>query len=188
MRKLKGLFFVFIVLGFNKGFAQSYQDEDEHPVSMNFSEIALLSIMPNHNAITIEVSTPKTAGEPPIASFNSNEGNTKWLNYTSALSSFKKSRKILVQISDGKVPDGMLLKVETSSYTGNGKGSHGTAAGIVTLSTKSALLIANIKGAYTGIGVNSGHKLTYSVELTDPNKIIALQESDVQITYTITDQ
>lgn len=188
MKQLKWILFVIISLSAFGGFAQSYEDEDEHPVSLNLSEIALLSILPNHNAITIEVSTPTTAGEAPIASFNANEGNTKWLNYTSALNSFSKSRKILVQISDGKVPEGLALKVESSAYTGSGKGSHGTSSGIVTLSNQSVLLISNIKGAYTGRGVNFGHKLTYSVAITDANKIIAMQESDVQITYTITDQ
>lgn len=188
MRRLNLFVLIILLLVASDAFTQSYQDEEEHPVTLNLSEIALLSIMPNHNAITIKISTPTTAGDPPIASFTSNEGNTKWLNYTSALSSFSKSRKILVEISDGAVPNGLTLKVETSAYTGTGKGSHGSASGIVTLSKQSVLLISNIKGAYTGRGVNLGHKLTYSVTITDTNKIIALQETDVQITYTITDQ
>lgn len=169
-------------------FAQSYTDEEEAPIRVELSEMALIELLPDESAIIFNIISPTSAGNPPTLGLSQSSDNVKWLNYTSALSNFNKSRKIIVQITDGKLPNGIELKVEASSYTGTGKGTHGTSQGNIILTRQPSLLISGIKGCYTGRGINQGHKLTYTAEINDPMKITPDEESDIEITYTIADQ
>lgn len=182
MKKLIAILFIFSGWEAN---AQSYVDEDITSVSVNLSELALLSIMPDKSSVVFLVEPPAKAGNLPQMSISN---NNKWINYTSALSNFSKSRKIQVQVTYGSIPQGLKLFVEAGAYTGNGKGTTGQSQGKVQLTTQAALLINNIKGAYTGRGAFNGHKLTYSIEITDPSQIVFIGENELQVTYTIADQ
>lgn len=182
---MKRLLHIFLCLSSLLSKAQTYYDEDRASINVNLSELSLLTIMPDKSAVIIAISSPSKAGNLPTVSMSN---NNKWINYTNALSSFDKSRRILVQVTYGTIPQGMKIYLEAASFSGSGKGTMGQPQGKVLLSAQSVLLINNIKGAYTGRGAFNGHKLTYSVEIADPSQIINIGENELQVTYTIADQ
>lgn len=167
--------------------AQSYRDDDESEIEVKLDEIALLEVMPNSNAIVFDLVIPGSAGEEPGIALGGGTDNTKWLNYTSAVENSSDSRKIYVQISQGKVPKGIQLRLSATQSIGNGGGQRGTPSGEITLKSSPVLLINNIKGCYTGRGVNNGHRLEYKAIVIDPEKITPGTESDLEITFTMTD-
>ncbi len=167
--------------------AQSYRDDDESEIEVELEEIALLEVMPNSNMIVFELVIPGSAGDEPGVATGSGSDNTKWLNYTSAVESSNDSRKIYVQITSGKLPVGLQLRLTAAQCIGNGAGQLGTPSGEVILKNTPVLLINNIKGCYTGRGVNNGHRLEYKAVVIDPTKIVPGSESDLEITFTMTD-
>jgi len=75
----------------------------------------------------------------------------------------------------------------TSNYMGIGKGMLGSPAGVMTLSTLPQTIISNIRGAFTGNGINNGYLLTYYLEIYDYKLLDFNQSATLSVTLTLTD-
>ncbi|WP_457616460.1 hypothetical protein [Lutibacter sp.] len=160
------------------------QDDDDTEVSFKLKEIAIIAIEPSNTDVVLNLEAPNSAGErAKIVVAN----NSKWINFTSALSEEDSPRNLSIKIEDGAVPSGLYLKLETSDYTGSGKGQLGTPNKLITLNKSSQVIISNIGAAYTGNGVNNGFKLTYYLEIYD-YKLLDMNSSEtLSISLTLTD-
>ena len=145
-------------------------------VSISFSSLALLDIAPA-GSININFTAPTEAGNPLINPSN----NTKWINYSSAVT-VAQTRSVTASIS-ASIP-GVDVKIQAAAFTGAGGGARGITTGLKTLSTSPNVIINGIGGAFTGNGANNGHQLTISLV---PNNytLLAAQNTNVTITYTI---
>lgn len=149
-------------------------------ITLNLQEIALLDIEPDISTLNFNFTAPSEAGSPLTAPATN---TTRWLNYTSAVE-LGDTRIITAQI-DGTIP-GVSIKLQAAAAQGGG-GTLGITAGQVTLSTASAVnIITGIGGAYTGNGINNGHRLTISLEINDYTELVQTNNEVITITYTIT--
>lgn len=155
-------------------------------VHLSLPEITLVDIEPAlNNSINFIISPALQGGGSPVIQETTNE--TLWLNYTSALSDGQNSRSINAEITQGTLPEGISLYLEASSYSGTGAGQFGTPTGKVELSNTPSPIISNIGSCYTGDGVNNGHQLTFSIQISDYSKIYAVDNLNYVVLYTITD-
>lgn len=152
--------------------------------TFNLSQVAMIDMEPNNSTVTLNLSSAVEAGEKAIVVATNNE---KWINFSSAVASTAAPRSISVKIEDGQVPPGIYLKVSTASVAGIGKGVLGLPSGILTLSGTPQTLISNIRGAYTGDGINNGYKLSYSLEIFDYKLLDFNQSATLTITLTLSD-
>ena len=187
-KKLLALAALGVVFALNTN-AQTDDKDDNHTVSINIPEVAILDLE-GKTAISLNVEAPTEAGE--AVDFSKAKDSSIWLNYSSIVSKKENSRDVSVKISKNDVPDGMLLKVTASSDAGNGDGTMGKSTGTVTLTNKDQKVIDGIGSCYTGDGEKNGHNLNYSLEL-DPTKgsyadIDFDQDVTLTITYTISNK
>lgn len=160
-------------------FSSAGQSSGSRTVSITLPTIAILDIHPKGN-ITLNFTAPTEAGSPLTNPSN----NSKWLNYTSAITAGGSSRSISASINN-TIP-GMNIRLQASAAMGLGGGIRGTSAGLVTLTTTPTTFISGIGGAYTGDGVNNGHQLTISVVPSSSYGSISAQTStSIVVTYTI---
>ncbi len=172
---MKALYIFFVLLiSSNLLLAQTSGDKN---ISLTLPTVALLDIHPKSN-ITMNFSAPTEAGNPLG---NPASNNTYWLNYTSAVA-VGNTRTITASVN--QVIPGINIRLQAGAAAGSGGGARGTSAGLVTLSTTPATIITGIGGAYTGDGINNGHRLTLSLVPGTYANIIA-QSYSVTITYTI---
>ncbi|PCI35731.1 MAG: hypothetical protein COB60_02105 [Flavobacteriaceae bacterium] len=175
----------------NAVFAQD-TNEASHTISISIPEIALLDLeSTTGTAINLNGTAPTEAGEK--VTFNATN-NDIWINYSSIVgSSTEPTRKVMVQITDGNIPDGLELAVIASQDAGSGDGTMGEAATkAIVLSTKEAQeIIDGVGSAYTGNGPNKGHNLTYTLSQKSKKGSYASldfnQTQTISITYTLTD-
>ncbi len=154
-------------------------------VSVNIPQVALLGLRSNTNTtVSLGLNGPAEAG---LGATNTADSSV-WVNYT-----FLKGKNtrpkchVFVKIGAGTVPSGMDLNVKAKSSTSHGKGNKGVPTGTVTLSSVDQMLIQNIKSSNTGKGVNKGHQLVYSLDLTNYNIVNYTAPSVLTIVYTLTD-
>jgi hypothetical protein len=153
--------------------------------SITLPNVVLLDIEPSASTIYLNFEQPTEAGSATVTS--SATDNSKWLNYTSA-NATSTTRKITVQISSGSTPNGTVIDLTASSYSGSGDGvSLGTPGATLQLSGTSQNLITNISSCYTGDGQNNGHRLTYTFRITDYANIKTVIAGSMVINYTIVD-
>lgn len=175
----------------NAIFAQD-SNEASHTISINIPEIALLDLeSAKGTAISLNGTAPTEAGEKVV--FNA-INNDIWINYSSIVgSSTEPTRKIVVQITDGSVPDGLELTVIAGNDAGQGDGTMGkpTRKSIVLSTKKARKIIDGVGSAYTGNGPNKGHNLTYTLSQSSKKGSYASldfnQSESISITYTLTD-
>lgn len=149
-------------------------------------EVALLDIEPGvNNHIHFNVLPSAESGQSPVIEESSDE--TLWLNYTSALPENLNSRSVMVEIAQGSLPEGIQLSLEISDYSGNGNGQFGSPAGKMELSSQPKPVISGIGNCYTGDGIQNGHQLIFSLEISDYSKFTAVGESNFMLLYTLTD-
>ena len=190
--KLKKLLFAsLIVLNVTATFAQD-TNEDSHTVSIGIPEVALLDLeSATGTAISLNGTAPTEAGDAVI--FSATNADI-WINYSSIVgSSTEPSRNVTVQITDGDVPDGLVLSVVAAQDAGEGDGTMGVAVSdAIELSTDNAEeIIDGVGSAYTGNGANKGHNLTYSLNQDASSGSYADLDFDqaqtLSITYTLSD-
>ncbi len=162
------------------------QTSDDHDVIFTIPEIAILDIEPNNASITLDVSPPTEAGDPAIIDAKGTN-SSKWLNYTSALSTGATNRSVSVQITNGTIPAGLQMKVQAAAYSGSGAGTHGNASGQITLSTTAQTIISGIGRCYTGDGDSNGHRLTYTLGIADYTNLSSTTGATIEVTYTISE-
>jgi hypothetical protein len=168
--------FIFMVLLIS-GRALMAQTSGSGNITLTLPTVALLDIHPAGN-ISMNFSAPTEAGNPLG---NPTSNNTKWLNYTSAVS--VGNTRIITASVNQMIP-GINIRLQAGAAAGSGGGARGTSAGLVTLITTPATIISGIGGAFTGDGTNNGHQLTLSLVPGTYANIIA-QSYSVIITYTI---
>jgi hypothetical protein len=190
--KLKNLLFAaLIVFTAKASFAQD-TNEDTHTVTIGIPEVALLDLeSATGTAITLNGTAPSEAGEAMV--FNAKNSDI-WINYSSIVGSKSDpSRNVTVQITDGEVPDGLVLSVVASQDAGKGDGTMGVAEkdAIILSTSKADKIIDGVGSAYTGNGANKGHNLTYSLTLDSSKgsyaKVDFDQAQTLSITYTLSD-
>ncbi len=190
--KLKNLLFAaLIVFTAKASFAQD-TNTDTHTVTIGIPEVALLDLeSATGTAITLNGTAPSEAGEAMV--FNAKNSDI-WINYSSIVGSKSDpSRNVTVQITDGQVPDGLVLSVVAAQDAGKGDGTMGKAEkDAIALSTKKAdKIIDGVGSAYTGNGANKGHNLTYTLTLDSSKgsyaKVDFDQAQTLSITYTLSD-
>ena len=149
--------------------------------------VALVDIEPDGQSnLILDVALPTEAGQPFQAMTVTDQ--SLWLNYTSSLPWLGPSRSIFVQAA-GTLPSGVSIRVTAAPRaSGMGKGYFGLpVSGPVTIGYQPQLLISGIRGCHTGDGAGAGHRLTYTIDITDYDLTDLLENQVIQISYTITD-
>jgi len=153
---------------------------------LTLPEVTLVDIEPSlNNSINFTISPGLQGGDSPVIQETTNE--TLWINYTSALPDGLNSRSINAEISQGSLPEGISLFLVAAPYSGMGKGRFGVSDGKIELSNQPRPIISGIGNCFTGDGINNGHKLTFSIEISDYSKVHAVDNSSYSVLYTITD-
>ena len=186
MKAIKAIsvFFIFSLLLLSKPTSAQWE-EGQMNVYFSIPEIALIDVEPSSSgSIHFTVASTGVSGESPRVVQTSDE--TLWINYSSALSDRIHSRSIVAEILQG-LPEGMSMYLEASAYRGLGKGQVGQSAGKVNLTRQPQPIITGLGSCFTGDGINNGHSLSFSIEITDYAKIYAMEESELTVVYTITD-
>jgi hypothetical protein len=175
---------IFIICGFCAISSYGQTDTGSINATLNLSQVAMLDLEPNNSTVTLNLSSAIEAGEKAAVVMTNND---KWINFSSAVTSTAAPRSISIKIEDGQVPPGIYLNLSTSNYMGSGKGVLGSPSGILTLSSTPQTIVSNIRGAYTGNGINNGYKLMYSLEIFDYKLLDFNQSATLTITLTLSD-
>lgn len=154
--------------------------------NLHLPDIVLIDVEPkDNNNITLNVPPPVRAGEGLDVSQVRNE--ELWINYTTSRRSNGTYRSVQVAM-DGTVPAGMKIRLSASARAaGKGGGVFGSPAGSLTLGSSPQTLISGIGGCFTGNGVNSGHQLVFTLEVTDYALIEQVQDANLLLMYTLVD-
>ncbi len=159
-------------------------------VSVLFSlpEVALVDIEPgNNNPVNLTLLPPSESGNSSIIEKSADA--SLWINYSSALPAHQNSRSITAEVAQGQIPSGVKLFLEASAISG-GKGQCGISNGKTEISTQPRPIISEIGNCSTGDGMNKGHQISYSIEITDYPQLKSTGngvETNVLIVYTLTD-
>ncbi|MBD8083681.1 hypothetical protein [Chryseobacterium caseinilyticum] len=177
-------FTVLTVFFFNMMSFLSYSQTSVSNKTINISLPikAIVDLEPSTN-VSLTFISPAEAGNPlTISSLNA----TKWINYTSIVSSIGLNRKITARISE--IIPGINIRLSVANATGSGGGVLGTstATNPVTLSQAEQIIITGIRGAYTGDGINNGHQINLSASVQNYADIVKTDKS-ISITYTISE-
>nr|WP_314495217.1 hypothetical protein [uncultured Chryseobacterium sp.] len=157
------------------------QTTGNRAVDVTLPVLALLDIEPAGN-ITMSFTAPADAGRPIIVP---TPNTTKWINYTSAITSGGVSRRITASVN--QVIPGITIRIQAAASSGTGGGILGTPTAAVTLSATAQTVISGIGGAFTGNGANNGHRLTISLSANTYANLSARTNTPIVITYTITE-
>lgn len=162
-------------------------DEDNCSLAFSIPEVALLDIEPSGlSNITLTLTTNPESGLPVSATGALNEN--LWINYTSCIATNGNNRSVTAHVSSGTIPSGVTLSLFSDAYAGTGgQGNFGTPAGTISLSSTPKTLISNIGRCYTGDGQNKGHKLHYSLGISDFQALRHNQSSTIQIVFTLSE-
>ncbi|MDM1554131.1 hypothetical protein HX126_06115 [Chryseobacterium indologenes] len=151
-------------------------------VTLTLPVVTLMDIEPTGN-ITLNFTAPTEAGN---ALGNPTPNTSKWINYTSAITSGGLTRKITAAISGTLIP-GVNIRLQAAAASGAGGGTLGTPSAQVTLTNTPITIISGIGGAFTGNGTNNGHRLTISLVPSTYASLSAQTNTALTIVYTITE-
>ncbi len=160
---------------------------NDKAVNVRFTvpEIAVVDIEPALNNVEFAISASDQPGAEPVVEQLSEE--SLWINYSSAIRPNSNKRKIVAQISEGEIPAGIAFFIEASAATPFGSANQGNSLGRVQMTKDPRPIISGIGSCYTGDGVNMGHELKYSIEITDFSKIESAGDQVFTVMYTISD-
>ena len=152
MRKLALLTAIITMFTVNTFAVVSAADKntEDHKVTISVPKVALLDLEGTKD-ITLKIDGPTEAGE--AVSFANATNSGIWVNYSS-IAEKNKTRKVTV-VLDKAVPNGVYLKVLASSYSGSGKGAHGTASSELILTTTAKDIVTKVGSCYTGDGLKT---------------------------------
>lgn len=184
--KLKAWMIVAAVMFLTAGPAFSQWEKGQVNVRFSVPEIAIVDIEPGGGDKIVFSVEPATepGGEPVV---KQKRGGSIWLNYSSALRPGGPTRSINAQIAQGSVPEGLSLILEASAPSVFGSANQGQSTGRVVVTEQPKPIISGIGNCFTGDGINKGHELKYSLEITDFSKIETIKAEEFTILYTITD-
>ncbi len=180
------VFLLFALLIFHVSPVSGQGDEERINVGISVPEVALLDIEYRVNSsLEFEVLPSAEAGSAPIVQQTNSE--ELWINYSSAITNYGQRRSIEAQVAGGVLPEGIALYVEASAYLGTGKGEVGVSAGRTLVGYEPHPIITGIGSCFTGDGINNGHSLAFSLDISNMQKVTAMEPSEFTILYTITD-
>ncbi len=161
----------------------------DHEVNVEIPEVALLGLVSGNTTSTdFTASSPVEAGNS-IDFSHENQNSDIWINYSSIIQNAMHRRKIVAFVQ-GKIPEGIRLKVRASEAKGSGKGKLGRSNGEIMLSEQPSEIISDIGSCYTGKGPNNGHFLTYELEYhhnSDVYANLSANQTTLNVIYTLTD-
>jgi len=181
--------FFFFLLAVNITLAQK-SNEKTHSVTIKIPEVALINVQSTNSTINLNGSTVVEAGKEVV--FNDVDSST-WINYSSIVGSASEPlRHVTIEISEGNIPEGLNLLVKVEKDNGSGDGNLGNPNSSSQIITNSPLkIIEEIGSSYTGVGVNKGHNVLYSLELSNNkdaySKLDFDQSQTIAIVYTLSD-
>lgn len=181
--KNRGVIFAFFL--FTVHVHSIAQEEGNASLIFSISEVALVDIEPEGIDISLAL-TPQVQAGFPLVDVDSPD-NSIWINYTSSLASGSNTRSVSVQIANGSVPSGIQLQINVSPDEGKGKGQAGIPVEKIYLTDSPQAIITGIGRCFTGNGPNCGHKLTYSLDISDFSELRNNENTTLFIAYTITD-
>ncbi|WP_347218424.1 hypothetical protein [Chryseobacterium sp.] len=152
-------------------------------VTLTLPVVTLMDIEPAGN-ITLNFTAPTEAGNPLG---NPTPNTSKWINYTSAITSGGLTRRITAAINGTTLIQGVNIRLQAAAASGAGGGTLGTPSAQVTLTNTPITIISGIGGAYTGNGANNGHRLTISLVPNTYANLYAQSNTALTIVYTITE-
>jgi len=140
----------------------------------------------NHAPISLTLTT-STAGEIVAPSSNSD-----LFVKISSISSWSMTRRITAQISNGLVPNGTILTLQSApSTTTNSGGNLGSpVATPIILSGNDQILVNQIGTCYTGTGINDGYQMTFTwaPDVSTNYSLIETITTSVTIVFTLSSQ
>ena len=185
----KFLFFIsFVICLFSFSYRIDAQTNNtaEMSFTLKIPTIALLNLVVNGGQI-ITYSYSNSEPNQVEQIITPTTGDNTWLNYSSIVENGM-TNYITAHISSGSLPADVTLNILVGADAGAGAGLKGTSLGQITLSSYPQNIITNIGSCYTGLGLNSGHQLTYIWENPESFNYNYYYENGNQIavTYTIT--
>jgi hypothetical protein len=112
-----------------------------------------------------------------------------WINYSSVVDG-NTTNSICVSLGSGNLPAEVVVKLNVGPDAGAGFGKVGKPVGQITLSSFPQAIITDIGSCYTDQGINKGHPLTYSWELSPEydQDILSIENLNIEVgvIYTIT--
>ncbi len=190
IKKLRHIVFIYLMFSVVCLNAQT-DNEASHLLNIFIPEVALLSIQSSSGSnIVFKGKAEPVAGKAVL--FNETN-NSIWINYSSIIGSKSEPyRVVTVQISDGEILKGLNLYVKASEDVAKGDGKVGNPIDEKKVLTHNPVVIINYIGSsYTGVGVNRGHNIEYSLEVTNKKDLYSKLNFDkaepLTITYTLSD-
>jgi len=165
-------FVLFYLLSMGGNLSAQQENTAKIPVQLSIPPSASLTLAGSD----IQLSFNQSKGAEQIIS-PSNFGKI-WLNYSSVVEG-NSTNSIYVSLASGNLPADVNIKLNVGQDVGAGSGKMGNPIKQVTLTNYPQAIITDIGSCYTGQGINKGHPLTYSWELS-PNK-----DSDILTTEDI---
>jgi hypothetical protein len=155
-------------------------------VSFTLPEVVLLDIEPGgSSSISLTLTVNPESGLP--VSVTSATNSTLWINYSSCIPVGGNNRTITANVSSGTIPSGINIVLSAAAYSGIGEGTFGTSSGSINLSGTPQVIVSGIGGCYTGDGINNGHLLNYSVNVSSFQNLQHNQSTTLQVAFTLTD-
>lgn len=110
-----------------------------------------------------------------------------WLNYSS-ITEGNTTNIISVNLSSGKLPAEIVIKLTIGESASTGAGKLGRPLGPITLTPYPQDIIIDIGSCYTGRGVQKGHQLSYAWEWQNPEdqEKVTVESIEISVIYTIT--
>lgn len=167
------------------GLVAQTNDNQEIEFRMELPEIALVSIAPENSTILLAMEKTEIAGEK--INYTTKYDHQLWLNYTCSIAPDSPSKNLSAQIISGSVPAGLELQLMISDYSGSGKGEFGTPVPQISLQNYPQNIITNLRGSFTNKGINNGHRLEYSLAVTNYKLLDAESSNTLTIVFTISD-
>lgn len=185
MRKHKLTNIILLLILFLMYSTPGFSQWDKANINVRFTvpEIAIVDIEPKINKLEFNLQPSSEAGgEPEMKQKN---GESLWINYSSAVN--VNTRTIKAEIAQGAIPNGLSLFLEASPPSVFGSKNQGISTGRTNITYEPKPIISGIGSCFTGDGINMGHELKYSLEITDFSKIQSIGSEEFTILYTITD-
>lgn len=163
----------------------SQLNNTEFNLRLSVPEIAIVDIESGGGRIEFNLVPSSEPGGKPELRLETTE--PVWINYSSSLRINGQKRSIIAQISQGVVPNGVALFLEASPPSSFGSRNQGYSNGKTQITPEPKPIISGIGSCFTGDGINMGHELIFSLEISDFSKMESIGSQEFTILYTITD-